>query len=180
MNKPVPRKPRLKLLGKDLDLVQIDDKARRSAIAVLEVLAGLRTVDQAAAALDISTPTYFALETRALRGLVLACTPSSPGRHQALSKQLRVAEEKTADLERQLQRYQALLRSAQRTVGLAVPPVPEKIPSGKRKAKKPAVRALRALNVLRRPDASPPVDPILPKDDAPGIPAPAGAGMNSA
>ncbi len=171
-----PRKPRLKLLGKELDLVQIDEKARRSAVAVLEVLIGFRTAEQAAEALGISVPTYFNLETRALRGLIFACTPNPPGRQQALGKKLRLAEEKAADLERQLQRYQALLRSAQRTVGLAAPPAPSKPAPGKRR-KKPAIRALRAIDLLKRTDPASGNEPIqIGEMPLPVTPVPAGAG----
>ena len=157
------RKPRLKLLGRDLQLVQIDLKARKQAAAVLEVLAGLRTPQQAAEALEVSLPTYFNLEIKALRGLLWACTPSPPGRQQALSKKLRDAEERSADLERQLNRYQALLRTAQRGIGLSAPPEPAKdVPKGKR-PKRAAVRALRAIKLLSavpEPPANPPASSL--------------------
>src|SRR5450756_674759 len=100
-----PPKTRLKLLGNDLQLAQIDQQARRKVAGVLEVLAGLRTPEQAAQSLEMSLPTYFNLETRALRGLLFACTPHPPGRQQAVEKKLRDAEARNAELQRQLQRY---------------------------------------------------------------------------
>lgn len=170
------RKPRLKLLGRDLQLVQIDAKARRQAAAVLEVLAGLWTPQQAAEVLGVSLPTYFTLEVKALRGLLWACTPSPPGRQHALGKRLRQAEGRCEDLQRQVHRYQALLRTAQRTIGLSVPPAPAKDASkafkdgakGKR-PKRPAVRALRAIKLLQQVQQVPET-PVV-QSDASAAPA---------
>ena len=156
---PKPRRPRLKLLDKELQIQQVDLRARRQAAIVLEVLAGLRTPQQAAAGLAISLPTYFNLETRALRGLVGACTFGSVGRQRSLAPQLRETQMKLALQEQQLQRYQALLRSAQRGIGL--PPVSSSAPraGGKGRHKKPAVRALRAIAALQQPDRAVPAIP---------------------
>ena len=177
-----PSRTRLKLLGKELQLAQIDSQARKKASGVLEVLAGLRTPEQAAQDLAVSLPTYFALETRALRGLLFACTPHPPGRQQALGHKLREAEGRIAELQRQLQRHQALLRMAQHSVGL--PPVAKapgagKAPapgkaavSGKRVRKKPAVRAMRAIRLLNQPEtppSSPPEAPPLPPEAATSV-----------
>jgi len=159
MKDPMSGKPRLKLMEQSLQLAQIDDWARRQALAVLEVLGGLRTTDQAAAALEISVPTYFQLETRALRGLIWACTPNPPGRQQALGRRLRDAQATISGLEQQVQRYQALLRSAQRAVGLSGVPAPSKPPADKRKARKPAVRALRVIHLLQGAAAASPGEP---------------------
>jgi len=143
-------KTRLKLLGKELQLVQIDPRARRQAAAVLEVLAGLRTPQQAADELGLSLPTYFNLETRAMRGLTFACCAQPPGRQQSLAPKLREAQSRLAELEQQLGRYQALLRTAQRSVGLA-PPVPVKPAAGARRApRKPSVRAMWTIKALRQ------------------------------
>jgi hypothetical protein len=149
MKAPAESKPRLKLLGRDLQLAQIDAKTRKQAAVVLEVLAGLRTPQQAADALEVALPTYFHLEVKALRGLLWACTPSPPGRQHALGKKLRQAEARCADLERQLHRYQALMRNAQRGLGLSAPEPPKDAPQGKRR-KRTAVRALRAIKLLNQ------------------------------
>ena len=53
-------------------------EANRLAVAILEVLAGLRTPADAAAALGISVPRYYQLETRALEGMVTALEPRPP------------------------------------------------------------------------------------------------------
>jgi len=145
---------RTKLLNKTLELEQITPESRKQAAVVLEVLAGVRTADQACAALGISLPTYYNLETRALRGLIWSCTPEPPGRTLLLARKLRLAELKSAELEKQVQRYQALLRTAQRSIGL-VPPESPKPATGKRRPKKPAVRAMRAIEAIRQVEQAP-------------------------
>lgn len=160
MNNNSPRKPaRTRLLEDALELQQISPESRKQAACVLEVLAGLRSPEQAAQALGVSLPTYYNLETRALRGLIHGCTPTPPGRTLGLLKQVRGLQNKCDGLEKQLGRYQALLRNAQRSTGLLPPAPPAPRPGGKRKPRKPVVRALRAIAALQHPaPASPPVE----------------------
>ncbi len=47
-----------------------DERAKRSAALVLEVLAGVRTPSEASTALGVSTMRYYVLERRALEGMV--------------------------------------------------------------------------------------------------------------
>ena len=143
---------RTKLLKSELELEQIPPEARKQAACVLEVLAGVRTPDQAAQSLSISLPTYYNLEMRALRGLIFSCTPQPPGRSLSLARKVRLAELKASAAEKQLQRYQALLRNVQRNAGLLSPPPPpsKDLPKGKRRPRKPAVRALRAIEALQQ------------------------------
>src|SRR5579871_5717518 len=144
------RKPRrANLLEADLELTQVTAESRRQAACVLEVLAGLRTPEQAAEALGLTLQTYYNVETRALRGLVHGCTPTPPGRTMVLLKQVRGLETRCAELQKQLGRYQALLRNAQRSAGLVtIPAQPAgKTPKGKRK-RRPTVRALRCIDLL--------------------------------
>lgn len=143
------KKPRrTKLLEGDLELAQVTPEARAHAACVLEVLAGLRTPEQAAEALAISVQTYYHLEARALRGLIHGCTPIPPGRTMLLLKQVRGLELKCAALEKQVGRYQALLRNAQR--GLLPPPAPVKGKTAGKRKHRPVVRALRTIEVLQR------------------------------
>lgn len=154
---PVVKKPaRTKLLNTELELEQLSPDSRRQAACVLEVLAGLRSPEQAAEGLSVSLPTYYNLETRALRGLIHGCSPSPPGRTMCLLRQIRLLEEKSAAMEQQVSRYQALLRNARRSAGL-LPPVQSKPkPGAKRRSKKPAIRALRAIETLQRGEAAVP------------------------
>lgn len=172
--KQLTSKTRLKLLGSQLQLAQIDAQARKQAAAVLEVLAGLRTPQQAAHELGLSLPTYFNLETRALRGLTFACCRQAPGRQQSLAPQLRQAQDRVVQLERQLGRYQALLRSAQRSVGLTPATTPKPAPGTRRKPRKATVRALRTIKLLRREETAAPTaapEPPAREAAAPGAAA---------
>jgi hypothetical protein len=167
-----PRRPRTKLLERDLDLEQVSPQARRQAACILEVLAGLRTPEQAAQTLAVSLQTYYHVEARAMRGLIHGCTRTPPGRTMLLLKQVRGLELRCATLENQLGRYQALLRNAQR--GLLPPPPPTTTKTdaqaktngeGRRRKHRPVVRALRTIGLLQREQpehqhqAATPVDP---------------------
>ena len=153
---PTPKRPpRTKHLEAELELIQVSPESRKQAACVLEVLAGLRSPEQAAEVLGVTLQTYYNIETRALRGLVHGCTSTPPGRTMMLLKQVRGLESKCGFLEKQVGRYQALLRNAQRTAGLLPPPVePKARPGAKRKPKKPSIRALRAIQAIGRADAS--------------------------
>lgn len=124
------------------------EAGRRLAVAILEVLAGGRTPTQAAESLKVSLPRYYALEERALRGLVEACAPRPKGRQVTPERELEKLQRELGRLEREKGRAQALLRAAQRTVGLG-PPIAKPAPAGsKRRRRRPVVRALRAAKVL--------------------------------
>ena len=125
--------------------------AKQRAAAILEVLAGTRTPAEAAQALDLSLQRYYLLEEKALVGLVSACEPAprGPGGNEA---------RRWAALERECQRWrqesarqQALVRAAQRTIGLVPPaPPPAKDKGKKRRRHRPVVRALQAAARLRQ------------------------------
>jgi hypothetical protein len=133
---------------------------------VLEVLAGVRSPEEAAAALALPLASYFQLEERALRGLVAGCGPQPRGRAPDTLRALEESKRRIGELEREVQRHQALLRGAQRSAGLVGTPAgtarsatasraagtaraagatKSQRPSGRR----PKVRALRAVAVLR-------------------------------
>ena len=50
--------------------------AQRRAAVILEVLAGIRTAQEAARLLKISPNSYYIVERKALSGLVTACEPA--------------------------------------------------------------------------------------------------------
>lgn len=154
-----PRAPRsFQGLAKGARIDSLSPEVRRIAACVLEVLAGVRTPEQAAAALNLSLATYYNTETRALRGLMAGCSVDPPGRPAGSTSALRTAQSRVTVLERQLQRYQALLRASQRSVGLAAPPPPLAKKAGSRR-KKPSVRALRAIKALRDGESADVADP---------------------
>jgi hypothetical protein len=135
-------------------------EARRRAAAILEVLGGLRLPSDAAAALGVSLPRYYLLEQQALGGLLTACEPRAQGRVTTAESRVSSLERELARLRQECGRHQALLRAAQRTVGLSPPAAPKspvtgspekgKVGAGKRsRRRRPTVRALRAARSLR-------------------------------
>ena len=67
----------------------VSREAQRVAAAILEVLAGVRTPTEAAAAVGLSVPRYYLWEQRALEGLVRACEPRPRAREPASGTRLR-------------------------------------------------------------------------------------------
>jgi hypothetical protein len=152
--RPQKSKRRLKTMDQAVQPGQFQPEARRRAVVILEVLAGVRTGPQAAASLGVSLQRYLEIERRAIRGLLIAC--SGPLRGETDSSQVRVhqLEATVARLESQVRRHQALLRAAQRGIGLAPPPPQASRPGGaaKRKSRRPTVRALRVVEMLQESD----------------------------
>lgn len=121
--------------------------ARRVAAVILEVLAGQRTPMDAASVLGISQPRYYALESRALEGLVMACESRARGRRPSLEREAVRLRSEVERLQRASARSQALLRLSQRVVGVA-PPAAGKA-DGKRRPRRPVARALKAASKLK-------------------------------
>jgi hypothetical protein len=128
---------------------QASRQAKLVAAAVLEVLAGQRTPAQAAAALAVSLPRYYQLEGRALRGLLGACEPRPGGPRRDAERELVGLRQERARLERELARQQALVRLAQRAVGLPAPPAKPAQAPGKRR-RRPTARAAPVVARLRK------------------------------
>jgi hypothetical protein len=122
--------------------------ARRLAAAVLEVLAGARAPAEAASALGVSLVRYYQVEARALRALVAGCEARPRGRSPSLEKELAVLRQENARLGREAARQQALLRAAQRAVGLA-PPGTATGPPAKKGRRRRQARALGAAARLQ-------------------------------
>ncbi len=156
-------------------------EANRIAVAILEVLAGSRRPAEAAAALKISLPRYYILETRALEGLVAACEPKPMGKQPLPETRIATLEKELQQARRECARQQALVRVAQRSVGLPAAETQKARPSSKRdrrgrKKRRPTVRALKAADTLRTriaPAEAPGVQPT-----APGQPAAAPTSVN--
>ena len=146
--------------------IPVSRDAQRVATAILEVLAGVRTPTEAAAAVSLSLPRYYLWEQRALEGLVRACEPRPVGQVMGQRHQIAVLEKEVARLRQDCARQQALVRASQRTIGLAAsgPPVtkPAAKPAGKATAKvagtvagkakrkrRPVARALKAVAALQ-------------------------------
>lgn len=127
-------------------------EAKRLAAAILEVLAGSRTPTNAAQTLNTSLPRYYLLEQRAVQGLLGACEPRPKGRVVREASKLAALEKQVAHLQRECGRQQALVRVAQRAVGLAAPPPSKPAPPGggkKGRKRRPTARALKAAAAMR-------------------------------
>jgi hypothetical protein len=125
-------------------------EARRRAAVILEVLAGIRSTAQAAVALDTSLMRYYQLETAALRGLVAGCEPKPRGRTSSAPLEVAALRRQCERLQRDLARQQALVRLAQRAVGVPAPATPP--PARGKRRRKPVARALRVAAQLRAED----------------------------
>lgn len=135
-------------------------QARRQAAAILEVLAGVRRPSEAAQVLGTSLPRYYQLEQRALAGLVSACEPAPRGPRQDVTRQVARLEREKQRLQRECDRQQALVRVAQRSLGLLPPPsakpatkesaTPDGTGSKRRRNRRPMVRALKAARSLAK------------------------------
>lgn len=138
-----PRAVRGSHQARQLQLEQVSPEARKKAAVVLEVLAGLRTPLQAAEALGMALPSYYHVELRALQGLMRGCEPTHKGRQKDANHELAEVRQQCRKLAAEVQRYQALARATQRTIGLAPPPSPPKKHAPGKRPRKPVVRAVR-------------------------------------
>jgi hypothetical protein len=127
-----------------------DPEAKRLCAVILDVLGGGRTPTDGAGLLGVSVPRYYALEARALGGLLQACGRRPKGRRKTPAAELATLRGQVKHLESQCGRLQALLRASQRVVGLSAPsPAKAKAGASKKRQRRPQVRALRAAATLR-------------------------------
>lgn len=117
---------------------------RRRAVLILEVLAGIKGAGDAAQELGIALQGYYNLEDRAVKGLVSACKPKPPGPKRDYPREVEELTQERDRLQAENARYQALVRASQVSVGLE----PDKPTKAKKRTRKPAVRALRAINQI--------------------------------
>jgi len=138
--------------------------ARLQAAAILEVLAGVRRPTEAAQALSTSLPRYYQLERRALAGLLAACEPAPRGPRVDPVRRLAALERENQRLQRECDRQRALVRMAERSLGLAAPSAMKPTANGKeeatkngtklRRRRRASVRALQVIRGLRADNAS--------------------------
>lgn len=137
-------------------------EARKRAATILEVLAGIRTPTQAAEALGVSPPRYYLLEVQALQGMLVACEPRT-GRGPTAESALATLRRECEQLQRECARQQALVRAAQRTIGLSLPAATTKPQgNGKRRRRRPMARALRAAARLKLEGTGEPSTTVVP------------------
>lgn len=122
------------------------------AAAILEVMGGARSASGACEELGISAMKYYALEDRALQGMVAALEPRSRGRRAVSPQDAALKAERERELmRRELGRAQALLRLVRKSVKLNDPREGKK---GRRGHHKPAAPPQALLERLRAPKAA--------------------------
>ena len=117
--------------------VRGSDAARRQAALLLEAGSGVRSTQSAAEAMGVALTRYYQLEARALQLMVSAMEPRPRGRQRTPASELAKLKAEKQRLVRDVERFQALYRTAQRTLGLTVAKTPEPAknaaPGGKRR-----------------------------------------------
>ncbi len=150
--------------------------AKRIAGAILEVLAGVRSITDAALLLGVVPARYYQLEARALVGFIAACEPRARGPVPGASLQVEIDRLRAERdrLREEAARYQALARIAQSAFGPSSAVVAATSSVGARSSTTPArsvvvtkprkkrvatVRALRLARHMQEPEAASPPPP---------------------
>lgn len=117
--------------------VRGSDAARRAAALMLEAWSGVRTTQAASEAMGIAVTRFYQLEARALQAVVAAMEPRPRGRQRTTEGELGRLEAEKQRLQRDLERYQSLYRTSQRSLGVVVakpmPAADNARPGGKRR-----------------------------------------------
>jgi len=157
--------------------------AQRRAAVILEVLAGIRTAQEAARVLKIAPNSYYIVERKALSGLVAACEPATRrGPTSSLERQVHQLQRALARCQRECQRQAALVRATQRAVGLPVTPEPDaagtngskpkrsrkgKADRGKLRRRRQVPRGVRAARALQKAVAQSDALEVQPTSESP-------------
>ncbi|MDP9133500.1 MAG: helix-turn-helix domain-containing protein [Actinomycetota bacterium] len=117
--------------------VRGSETARRLAALMMEAWSGVRSTQAACAAMGISVTRFYQLEARAVQEVVSALEPRPRGRRLTAASELGKCKLENQRLRRDLERFQSLYRTAQRTLGVVVAKPVGKAdnpaPGGKRK-----------------------------------------------
>lgn len=128
-------------------------EAKRLAAGILEVFSGLRGPQEACEGLGISLPRYYHLESRALGGLIAALEPRPKGRRRKPEDEIAGLVREKEQLMRELQRAQALVRAANRAMGISSASNGSRVggKAKRRRTRRATVRAERTIEALRQP-----------------------------
>ncbi len=144
----------------------VAERAKLTAAVVLDVLAGNRSPGDAARALGLSVARYYVIEEQAINGLIAGCGPRQRGRQPDPGKEIARMTAENQRLTQALLRQQALVRTSQRSLGVALPAKPAATTTaspGRGKGKRqPKVRALRAVKRLNQTTSTTPPSVTTP------------------
>jgi hypothetical protein len=124
-------------------------EAKRSAVAVLEVLAGLRKPSEANELLGVSLARYYVIEARALQGLISAMEERDYRKGKRPETTIAELQKELKRMRVELNRSQALCRMTQKAVGIKSPSS-LKVEPKKGKKRKKTVRARKVVDILKR------------------------------
>ena len=117
--------------------VRGSDAARRSAALMLEAWSGVRTTQSASDAMGVALTRFYQLEARVLQTIVAALEPRPRGRQKTPESELAKLKTEKQRLQRDVERFQSLYRTSQRSLGVVVAKAPEPsknaVPGGKRR-----------------------------------------------
>jgi hypothetical protein len=116
--------------------VRGSDAARRLAALLLEAWSGVRNPQSAGEAMGVTVTRFYQLEARALQMLVSAMEPRSRGRQPTAEGELAKVRVEKQRLQRDVERYQSLYRTAQRSLGVVVAKVVEPTKNAKQDGKR--------------------------------------------
>jgi len=128
--------------------LEASSEARKRATVILETLAGVRTTEEAAQALEVAPARYYQLEAYALQGFLVALEPKQRGRQVSVEQQNARLQDEITRLEREVKRQQALYRTTQRALGVPRVPAPTKAKTRGGKKVKRRRRTTRGDRVL--------------------------------
>jgi hypothetical protein len=137
---------------------QASERARQLGIGILQVFSGLRTPGEASEALGISVNRYYQLEAKGVVGMLAALEPAPRGRRRNPDQELERLRREKEKAEREATRNLALLRAAQKAVGL----VPVKKEEGeKKRQRRPRVRARALIDAIGEAAPGVPTEPAV-------------------
>lgn len=148
---------------------EASEPARKIAVCVLEVMAGIKTALEASKDLGVSANQYYVYETRAIGAMVKALEPRARGPKVRPEAELERLRRELKAARSDMMRYQSLWRTSQRAIGLspAKDPAPSKdkkggkgVPAGKvRRVRRRSARVTRTIAALS--GASPAGEPTV-------------------
>lgn len=117
--------------------VRGSDAARRLAALMLEAWSGVRTTQSASDAMGVALTRFYQLEARVLQTIVTALEPRPRGRQVTAETEIGKLKAEKHRLQRDVERFQSLYRTSQRSLGVVVAKAPEPqknaAPGGKRR-----------------------------------------------